>query len=135
MECNHIDAPATEAVGRGVLAPPDPSQSRKSHAAVWEYRALPALKILQLERLPNAISTWKGGTSVPASHYRNFSLAIAITLIGIALAWTTCAHAALKELTADWTVELRAWVDSSPALAPDGTIYFGAFNGNFWALN
>jgi len=33
-----------------------------------------------------------------------------------------------------WTVEIGADCDSSPALAPDGTIYFGTFTGRLWAL-
>ena len=33
-----------------------------------------------------------------------------------------------------WEVAAAAWVDSSPALARDGTNYFGSWDRNFYAL-
>jgi outer membrane protein assembly factor BamB len=39
-----------------------------------------------------------------------------------------------KQLTAEWSATIGSTSDSSPALGPDGTIYFGAFDGKFWAL-
>lgn len=53
----------------------------------------------------------------------------------VALSFGTSLHAAPKELTADWSIWIGTLTDSSPALAPDGTIYFGDFDGKFWALN
>jgi outer membrane protein assembly factor BamB len=34
-----------------------------------------------------------------------------------------------------WTFPTGAWVDSSPAIGADGTIYFGSWDTNFYALN
>jgi len=34
-----------------------------------------------------------------------------------------------------WAAEIWCHSDSSPAIGNDGTIYFGAFDGSFWALN
>src|SRR5205807_5480443 len=34
----------------------------------------------------------------------------------------------------DWSVEVGAVSDSSAAIAPDGTIYFGSWNDRFWAV-
>jgi outer membrane protein assembly factor BamB len=34
-----------------------------------------------------------------------------------------------------WTFQTGAWVDSSPAIGADGTIYFGSWDTNFYALN
>jgi len=38
-------------------------------------------------------------------------------------------------LTNDWQAIIGAVSDSSPAIGPDGRLYFGAFDGRFWALN
>jgi outer membrane protein assembly factor BamB len=38
-------------------------------------------------------------------------------------------------LTNEWTVAIHDGSDSAPAVAPDGTIYFGTFTGKLWALN
>ncbi len=34
-----------------------------------------------------------------------------------------------------WSVVIRDAVDSGPAIAPDGTIYFGTFGGKVWAIS
>jgi len=34
-----------------------------------------------------------------------------------------------------WSFETGAWIDSSPAIATDGTIYFGSWDTDFYALN
>jgi outer membrane protein assembly factor BamB len=39
------------------------------------------------------------------------------------------------DFKAQWSFTNGVTADSSPAVAPDGTIYFGAFDGKFWALN
>src|SRR5215471_3638542 len=57
-----------------------------------------------------------------------FLLALATVLL-----WcSTAAKAA--DPTNKWSVEIEAVIDSSPAIAPDGTIYFGSWNDRFWAL-
>jgi outer membrane protein assembly factor BamB len=38
-------------------------------------------------------------------------------------------------LTNEWYVEIFGHSDSSPAIASDGTLYFGTFNGTFWAIS
>src|SRR5215831_2143620 len=40
-----------------------------------------------------------------------------------------------RPLTNQWTVLIDSTSDSSPAIAPDGTIYFGTWDGKLWALN
>lgn len=40
-----------------------------------------------------------------------------------------------EDIKAQWSFTIGAISDSSPALGPDGAIYFGAFDGKFWALN
>jgi outer membrane protein assembly factor BamB len=53
------------------------------------------------------------------------------------LAWlmlpvpTTCRA---NILTNEWSVELRSYSDSAPAVGTDGTIYFGTRNGKLWAI-
>src|SRR5207247_9916330 len=56
--------------------------------------------------------------------------------LGVAVLFSAIPPHALSypHLTNSWSVDLRTYSDSSPALAPDGTIYFGTFNGRFWAL-
>jgi outer membrane protein assembly factor BamB len=34
-----------------------------------------------------------------------------------------------------WSVDRSEWVDSSPAVGPDGTVYVGCVDGKFYALN
>lgn len=38
-------------------------------------------------------------------------------------------------LTNIWSTTIGVVFDSSPAVAEDGTIYFGSFDGRFWAMN
>ena len=38
-------------------------------------------------------------------------------------------------VTNDWVLRVNSQSDSSPAIAPDGTIYFGTFDGRLWAVN
>ena len=38
-------------------------------------------------------------------------------------------------LSNEWTLAFRSRSDSAPAVATDGTIYFGTFGGKFWAVN
>ena len=45
------------------------------------------------------------------------------------------AVAAAPEVTNDWALDVDRPSDSSPAIAPDGTIYFGTFAGTLWAVN
>jgi outer membrane protein assembly factor BamB len=54
---------------------------------------------------------------------------------GIVLALSSGMLAAEKKLTPDWSFTIGFISDSSPAIAPDGTICFGVFDGKFWALN
>src|SRR5262245_53654899 len=44
-------------------------------------------------------------------------------------------HAQQEKMSREWSVDLGCRTDSSPAVAPDGTIYLGAFDGKLWALN
>src|ERR1041385_8848316 len=37
-------------------------------------------------------------------------------------------------LTNEWVVDIGCYSDSSPAVAEDGTGYFGTFLGDLWAL-
>ncbi len=45
------------------------------------------------------------------------------------------ASAAEETITNLWEVDIGTYCDSSPALADDGTIYFGTWTGKLWALN
>jgi outer membrane protein assembly factor BamB len=59
-------------------------------------------------------------------------------LVGACLTCTLIMHARAEyrgEAKAQWSFTIGAISDSSPAVGPDGTIYFGAFDGKFWALN
>jgi outer membrane protein assembly factor BamB len=40
-----------------------------------------------------------------------------------------------QEATNEWVLTVNSQSDSSPAISPDGTIYFGTFNGRLWAVN
>src|ERR1035437_3861249 len=37
--------------------------------------------------------------------------------------------------TNEWTLDLRSYSDSAPAVGPDGTIYLGTWAGKLWAVN
>jgi outer membrane protein assembly factor BamB len=55
--------------------------------------------------------------------------------VGAVSAFLIQAQAQYRDIKPDWSFTIGAISDSSPALGPDGTIYFGAFDGRFWALN
>lgn len=40
-----------------------------------------------------------------------------------------------QEATNEWVFRFYSHTDSTPAIAPNGTIYFGTFNGRLWAIN
>jgi outer membrane protein assembly factor BamB len=46
-----------------------------------------------------------------------------------------CFYAINANGTLKWRYEHNKWTHSSPAIADDGTIYFGCDNGVFYALN
>src|ERR1051326_7539379 len=81
-------------------------------------------------------SFWKTSSNAAASaalHRRPQSLWI--IYVWLAFVLTASSQAAERKLAADWSVWIGVISDSSPALGTDGTIYFGAFDGRFWALN
>src|SRR5258708_1313517 len=41
---------------------------------------------------------------------------------------------ALERPSQLWEIHLPSPCDSSPAVAPDGTVYFGTFSGDLWAV-
>jgi outer membrane protein assembly factor BamB len=45
------------------------------------------------------------------------------------------AASGLDMLTNDWTLDVRSVSDSAPAIGADGTIYFGTWKGNLWAVS
>ncbi|HSU53043.1 MAG TPA: hypothetical protein VLT36_03170, partial [Candidatus Dormibacteraeota bacterium] len=58
-----------------------------------------------------------------------------LLLAGWALALfatAACAQDSYHPLTNSWSTRIESFTDSSPALAPDGTIYFGTFHGYLW---
>jgi outer membrane protein assembly factor BamB len=55
-------------------------------------------------------------------------------LIPVLLAMISIGQAQIRTVTNEWSVPLPTLVDSSPAVAPDGTIYFGTFLGDLYAL-
>src|SRR5437870_4305130 len=42
--------------------------------------------------------------------------------------------AAVEKLTNEWSLNIRTSSDTCPAIAQDGTIYFGTFTGSLWAV-
>ena len=38
-------------------------------------------------------------------------------------------------ITNEWTLDIRSYSDSAPAVGTDGTIYVGTWNGKLWAIN
>jgi outer membrane protein assembly factor BamB len=69
-----------------------------------------------------------------ASMQRNVSKFCKTISAGIVLALWANLLAAEKTLTPEWSATIGYMSDSSPALGPDGTIYFGTFDGKLWAL-
>lgn len=61
-------------------------------------------------------------------------LAGLVVAAGCAASFQQSARAAEPALTNLWTVDIGNHCDSSCAIADNGTIYFGAFDGKFWAL-
>ena len=57
----------------------------------------------------------------------------AILFVSLVLAAASC-PAAVEYLTSEWSFDTRTSSESCPAVAPDGTIYFGTFTGRLWAV-
>src|SRR2546425_10168626 len=51
------------------------------------------------------------------------------------LLWAFRAHCELPTVTNEWLVKIGCASDSSAAIGPDGTIYFGTWEGKLWALD
>ena len=66
--------------------------------------------------------------------FGNFSGRWRSPIFLVALVWCFAAHADQQTITKEWSVKIGCASDSSPAIGADGTIYFGAFDGTFWAL-
>jgi len=47
---------------------------------------------------------------------------------------STCHCVAIENLTNEWSLGTSTWSDTCPAIAQDGTIYFGTFTGRLWAV-
>jgi outer membrane protein assembly factor BamB len=45
------------------------------------------------------------------------------------------ANGSADQLTNEWTLEVHSYSDSAPAVGADGTIYFGTWRGELWAVN
>jgi outer membrane protein assembly factor BamB len=45
-----------------------------------------------------------------------------------------CLYAINPEGTLKWTCKTGDWVDSSPAIGPDGTVYVGSEDGYLYAI-
>src|SRR5437667_1755329 len=103
--------------------------------------ALPALALIY--NLPSVVSCNPASQSnLPiSSMHKGFSARVKMVCLALSafLMFTflpmSSAAEGLRQLTNEWIVSLDAVMDSSPALAPDGTIYFGDWNGSLWALN
>src|ERR1035441_9951186 len=54
------------------------------------------------------------------------------------LAWLLLALPAARGanvFTNEWTLHLRSYSDSAPAVGQDGTVYFGTWKGKLWAIS
>src|SRR5688572_25776099 len=58
-----------------------------------------------------------------------------LPLILSCLAMAVSGAVVAAEVTNDWALTINSPSDSSPAISPDGTIYFGTFYGKLWAVN
>ena len=56
-------------------------------------------------------------------------------VISLLLSIPACRGDELERVTNRWSFWVGTYSDSSPAIAEDGTIYFGAFDGKLWALD
>jgi outer membrane protein assembly factor BamB len=68
------------------------------------------------------------------SHFRQ-PLKPALVALLAALALSGPPARGTNLLTNDWAIPLRSYSDSAPAVGTNGTIYFGTWRGDFWALN
>ena len=60
---------------------------------------------------------------------------LSLRLSGLAMFCSGALVFATPDPTNEWTLAYNSLSDSSPAIAPDGTIYFGTFDGKLWAVN
>jgi outer membrane protein assembly factor BamB len=58
-----------------------------------------------------------------------------LAFCAFALLGALSSDAFAQEATNEWVFMVNSQSDSSPAIAPDGTIYFGTFDGRLWAVN
>ncbi len=72
-----------------------------------------------------------GGAVVGVSKH---SASLPILLLALLLV-AGRARADWPTLTNEWATPIKTFSDSSPAVADNGTIYFGTFLGDLWALN
>ena len=61
--------------------------------------------------------------------YLRLFFALLVVLIGSSAA----SHG--QDGTMKWAFSTGSWVDSSPALGMDGTVYVGSFDSNLYAIN
>jgi outer membrane protein assembly factor BamB len=61
--------------------------------------------------------------------FRSIALSAVCFFIGV---FGACA--ALEKIGEEWSVKVGSRSDSSPAVGPDSTIYFGTWQGNLWAV-
>ena len=60
---------------------------------------------------------------------------LALSVFGVATALLAPCAFASNILSNEWTLVISSYVDSAPAVGGDGTIYFGTWKGQLWALN
>src|SRR5437867_5892900 len=82
---------------------------------------------------PNASPPRYNGLLPGNSMSHRATLPLIFSCLGMTVSGT--AVAAAPEVTNDWALDVDRPSDSSPAIAPDGTIYFGTFAGKLWAVN
>src|SRR5437016_13479241 len=74
------------------------------------------------------------GLNQPPIATANCAHPIPMLLISIAILCATGRCAAMEYLTNEWSLATGAPSETCPAIAPDGTIYFGTFTGRLWAV-